>query len=546
MSSNTTDGTGKRPPHEPTVFELSRAGRQGVEPPALSSDLPGFDDCVPPELARREPAALPELGELQAVRHFTRLSSKNMAIDNTFYPLGSCTMKYNPRVNEVVAGDPGFTQAHPLALPEESQGFLEVFWRLQEVLAEISGLPHVSLQPAAGAHGELTALMMIKARLVERGESDTRQVVLIPDSAHGTNPSSCTIAGFSTRPVRTADDGTIDLEHLDEAIAKGTSEDGTCDVAAMMITNPNTLGIFEHQIEAIARRLHASGALLYMDGANMNAILGVTRPGDFGVDVMHFNLHKTLSTPHGGGGPGAGPIAVSEELAPYLPVPRVVKRGGFYDLDEEIPEDGPRSIGKVRSFVGQSGILLRALAYLMAHGPEDLRGVSEHAVLNANYIRARLEESYHLPFDADSMHEVVFTAKKQKEHGARALDIAKRLIDFGFHPPTIYFPLVVSEALMIEPTETETRETLDRFCDAMVQIAREAESEPEVLAAAPTTTCVGRLDEVTAVKSPVLTCPCETDPCETDPCETDPCETDPCETDPCETDASSTGGIERS
>jgi glycine dehydrogenase subunit 2 len=337
--------------------------------------------------------------------------------------------------------------------------------------------------------------MMVKARATERGDS-ARDVVLVPDSAHGTNPSSCTIAGFKTRSVQSGPDGTVDLGHFRAALGP--------DVAAMMITNPNTLGIFEHNIGAIAEELHAAGALLYMDGANMNAILGVTRPGDFQVDVMHFNLHKTMSTPHGGGGPGAGPIAVNDELEPYLPVPRLVRRGERYVLEE----DRPRSIGKVRSFIGQSGILIRALAYLAAHGPADLRAVSEHAVLNANYVKLRLSVAYQLPYDAPSLHEVVFTARKQKAAGVRALDIAKRLIDYGFHPPTIYFPLIVPEALMIEPTETETPETLDRFCDAMIEIAREAETEPERLLEAPVTQCVRRLDEVKAVKEPVLTCHC--------------------------------------
>ncbi len=490
---------------EPTLFELSRSGRRGVRPPVAEDGLPALEDCIPADALRSAPAPLPEIAEPTVVRHYTRLSTQNMSIDSVFYPLGSCTMKHNPRVNEVAASNPGFTQAHPLATVDETQGYLELFWRLERLLAEISGLPHVSLQPAAGAHGELTALMMIKARCVERGEAD-RNVVLIPDSAHGTNPSSCTIAGFKTRSVRSGADGTVDLEHLAECLKP--------DVAAMMITNPNTLGIFEHGIAEISRQLHDAGAMLYMDGANLNAILGVARPGDWGVDVMHFNVHKTFSTPHGGGGPGAGPIAVVDELEPYLPVPRVARVGdGDSDAGEgatfDLVEDAPQSIGKVRSFFGQSGILVRAMAYLLAHGPEDLRAVAEHAVLNANYIRKRLEEAYHLPYDTPSLHEVVFTAKRQKATGVRALDIAKRLIDLGFHPPTIYFPLVVAEALMIEPTETETVETLDAFCDAMLAIAHEAQTNPERLHDAPERQVVGRLDEVNAVKSPILTCPCD-------------------------------------
>ena len=487
------------PASQPTLFEQSRPQRRGARPPEPDAALPQTADCIEEHDLRQEPCSLPELAEASVVRHYTRLSSLNMSIDTNFYPLGSCTMKYNPRINEVVAGNPGFSQVHPLCGAEEIQGYLEVFSRLEEMLAEISGLPHVSLQPAAGAHGELTALMMIKARCRELGELE-RDVVLIPDSAHGTNPSSCTIAGFKTRNIDSGEGGTIDLDKLREAIGP--------DVAAMMITNPNTLGIFENGIGEISAMLHEAGALLYMDGANMNAIMGITRPGDFGVDVMHYNLHKTMSTPHGGGGPGAGPIAVTDELEPYLPVPRIIRSEDAFELCS----DRPLSIGKVRTFFGNSGILLRAYAYLRAHGPKELRGVSEHAVLNANYIRQRLEGAYHLPYDTPCMHEVVFTAKKQKASGIRALDIAKRLIDMGYHPPTIYFPLVVQEALMIEPTETETRETLDEFCEAMLQIAREAEENPELLKAAPVNQPVKRLDEVNAVKSPILTCPCDTAP----------------------------------
>lgn len=496
-------------PRLPTIFELSRPGRRGVEAPSIPGGLPVLEDCLEGVELRESSLDLPEVGELDGVRHYTRLSQRNMSIDTEFYPLGSCTMKYNPRINEVVASLEGFTRAHPLANDEEIQGWLEVFGRLEDILAEVSGLPHVSLQPAAGAHGELTALMMFKA-YHEKHHPGTRSVILIPDSAHGTNPSSCTIAGFKTREVRSGPDGTVDLESFEAALGD--------DVAGMMITNPNTLGIFEPSIQRISEALHARKAFLYMDGANMNAILGITRPGDFGVDVMHYNLHKTFSTPHGGGGPGAGPIACTEELAPFLPVPRIVRDstvsngtgGGGLRLDF----DRPDSIGKVRTFLGNSGILLRALVYALAHGPDDLRRVSEHAVLNANYIRKRLEGEYHLPYATDCMHEVVFTARHQKASGVRALDIAKRLIDLGFHPPTIYFPLVVAEALMIEPTETETRQTLDEFCEAMLTIAREAREEPELLKAAPQNQAVRRLDEVQAVKTPVLVCPCDT-PAET-------------------------------
>lgn len=480
-----------------TVFDLSCPGRRGPMPPPPEGELPALEDCIAPELRREGPVGLPEISELDGVRHYTRLSTRNFAIDNTFYPLGSCTMKYNPRLNEIAAGKSGFLEAHPLARPGEIQGLLEAFSRLEDFLAEVSGLPHVSLQPAAGAHGELTALFLVRAYFADRGE-DGRSVVLIPDSAHGTNPSSCTLAGFEARQVKSGEDGRISMEDLAENLGP--------EVAAMMITNPNTLGIFEQNIAKISALLHQNGALLYMDGANMNAILGVTRPGDFGVDVMHFNLHKTFSTPHGGGGPGSGPIAVGDRLEPYLPVPRIIRlEEGRFDLSY----DAPRSIGKVRSFFGSTGILIRALAYAMAHGPGELRAVSENSVLNANYLRHRLSGAYHLPFVADCMHEVVFTARRQKKHTVRAIDIAKRLIDLGFHPPTIYFPLVVSEALMIEPTETESKETLDAFTDAMLAIAREAETDPELLHVAPVTQPVKRLDEVSAVKHPILVCPCE-------------------------------------
>lgn len=484
------------PTNLPTIFELSRSGRRAVLPPPADASLPPLESCLPADARRKEPLELPEVSELDCVRHYTRLSTRNFAIDNTFYPLGSCTMKYNPRLNEVAASKPGFAHAHPLARADEIQGLLEAMHSLAAILAEVSGLPHVSLQPAAGAHGELTALMMMKAYHLERGARE-REVILIPDSAHGTNPSSCTIAGFKTLEVKSGTDGTVDLADLERKVGPR--------IAGMMITNPNTLGIFEHQIQKISEILHREGALLYMDGANMNALLGISRPGDFGVDVMHFNLHKTFATPHGGGGPGAGPIAVTDALEPYLPVPRVVKGS---DGKLTLSEGFPHSIGKVRSFFGNTGILLRALAYAWAHGPEELRAVSEHAVLNANYIRAGLDDSYHLPYTAPSLHEVVFSAKKQKALGIRALDVAKRLIDLGFHPPTIYFPLIVPEALMIEPTETESRETLDAFVAAMRQIAQESETNPTILHEAPVTQPVRRLDEVNAVKTPVLVCPC--------------------------------------
>jgi glycine dehydrogenase subunit 2 len=487
----------------PTVFEVSRSGRQGVLPPGGDErELPPLRECLPPSLLRQEAPGLPELSELDCVRHYTRLSSKNMSIDGTFYPLGSCTMKYNPRVNEAVAGLAGFRKVHPLAEDDEVQGLLCLFHHLEAALAEISGLAQVSLQPAAGAHGELTALMMIKAYHEER-EPGARQVVLIPDSAHGTNPASSTIAGFRTREVKSGPDGTVDLEDFQSKLGD--------EVAAMMITNPNTLGLFESRTPEISRRLHQRGAFLYMDGANMNAILGIARPGDFGVDVMHYNLHKTFSTPHGGGGPGAGPVAAGEALAPYLPAPRVGRAEDGEAQPRYFLDPGtPRSIGKVRSYFGNAGILVRAAAYLAAHGPRELKRVSEAAVLNANYLRARLRDTYHLPYETPSLHEVIFTARNQvRSNGIRALDIAKRLIDLGFHPPTIYFPLVVHEALMIEPTETESLETLERFSSAMLRIASEARDNPQLLREAPVTRSVRRLDEVAAVKTPILVCPCD-------------------------------------
>ena len=497
------------PTESKTIFEKSAPGRRGVEPPQADARLPALENCIPTKFRRTAPIQLPETGELDTVRHYTTISQRNMGIDTNFYPLGSCTMKYNPRVNENVAGLPGFRKVHPLQKDEEIQGWLEVLFRLERILAEVSGLPKVSLQPAAGAHGELCALMMIKA-IHEDREPGKRNYVLVPDSAHGTNPSSCTIAGFKTREVKSGTDGCVDLDDF-----RAKLDD---DVAAMMITNPNTLGIFEPAISEISEALHKRGAFLYMDGANMNAILGITRPGDFGVDVMHFNLHKTFSTPHGGGGPGAGPIACVEELAPYLPVPRIEQSSNKGTAEDNRGEavtqyhlrsNFPSSIGKVRSFIGNSGILLRALVYAAAHGPKDLRHVSEAAVLNANYIRALLEKEFHLPYATSCMHEVVFTSRHQKASGIHAIDIAKRLIDLGFHPPTIYFPLVVQEALMIEPTETEALATLDEFCAAMTRIAEESRTQPDILKEAPVQQVVKRLDEVAAVKTPILVCPCE-------------------------------------
>ncbi len=477
------------------LFDVSRPGRRAWHLPApeVADRDPAAD--LDADLLRKTPPGLPEVSELDLVRHYTRLSRLNIAITTSFYPLGSCTMKYNPVINEQVASLPGFADLHPGADASDAQGTLEVWWRLERILAEVSGLPAISLQPSAGAQGEFTALLVAQAHFEAQGEE--RHIVLIPDTAHGTNPASVAMAGLTPRVVASGDDGLVDLA----ALAAALDEVGD-DVAAMMITNPNTLGLFETDITAIADRLHACGALLYIDGANLNAILGRTRPGDWGADMMHFNLHKTFSTPHGGGGPGSGPIGVTEELAVFLPVPRVVRGedGRF-----SVTSDAPESIGRVRSNFGNFGMWVRALTYALRHGAEGLRRIADHAVLNANYLRARLSDAYYVPHNRTCMHEFVATSRHQREHGVKAGDIAKCLIDHGIHPPTISFP--IPEALMIEPTETESKETLDEFVEAMEAIAALAASDPDACRAAPTTTPVGRLDEVRAVRSPCLCAP---------------------------------------
>ncbi|HLY93968.1 MAG TPA: aminomethyl-transferring glycine dehydrogenase subunit GcvPB, partial [Gaiellaceae bacterium] len=447
---------------------------------------------VPEELRRAEPPRLPEVPEFELVRHFTELSTRNFGVDTGFYPLGSCTMKYNPRVNERLVGLPGFAQLHPHQDEDGAQGALELEWRLQEILAEVTGLDAVSLQPAAGSQGELTGLMLVRAYFADRGESEQRRKVVIPDTAHGTNPASVTMAGYELTPVRTDVRGNIDVEDLRTKVDEHT--------AALMLTNPSTLGLFDENIEEIERIFHGAGALMYYDGANLNAVCGISRPGDMGFDIVHINLHKTFSQPHGGGGPGGGPIAVRKSLEPFLPVPAVVRTGDTYALDF----DRPKSIGKVRGFTGPFGVFVRSYAYIRQYGPR-LREMSEVAVLNANYVLARLKDAYDLPFDRLCMHEFVLSARTLKrDHGVTALDVAKRLMDYGFHPPTIYFPLIVSEALMIEPTESELKETLDAFCDAMLAIAREAADSPELLKEAPHDRPVRRLDEVRAAKKPVV------------------------------------------
>jgi glycine dehydrogenase subunit 2 len=468
------------------IFEKSRAGRRASSLPM--PDLPVPE--LPEELRRAEPARLPELAEPEVVRHFSALASRTFGVDTGFYPLGSCTMKHNPRVNERVVGLPGFRDLHPHQDEEGVQGALELMWRLQEILAEIAGLDAVSLQPAAGSQGEITGLMLMRAYFEDRGERRTK--VVVADTAHGTNPASVTMAGYALEKCGTDARGNLDLERLRDLVDAET--------AGLMLTNPSTLGLFDEHIDEVARIFHESGALLYYDGANLNAVCGLSRPGDMGFDIVHYNLHKTFSQPHGGGGPGGGPIAVRTRLEPYLPVPAIAREGERFRFDY----DRPKSIGKVRGFYGPFGVFVRAYAFIRMYGPR-LREMSETAVLNANYLLARLRDAYELPFDRHCMHEFVLSARALKrEHGVTALDVAKRLIDHGFHPPTIYFPLVVPEALMIEPTETEARETLDAFADAMLDIAREAADRPDVVRTAPHTAVVRRLDEVKAVKRAVV------------------------------------------
>jgi glycine dehydrogenase subunit 2 len=470
------------------IYEKSTAGRTAYSLPR--PNLPAAE--VPEELRREEPPRLPEIGELDLLRHFTKLSTRNFGIDTGFYPLGSCTMKYNPRVNERLAALPGFRDLHPLQDEEGAQGALELMWRLQQALIEISGLHACSLQPAAGSQGELTGLLLMRAYFDERGEGEQRRRIVIPDTAHGTNPASVTMAGYELTPVHTDARGNIDVDDLRARVDETT--------AGLMLTNPSTLGLFDENIEEITRVFHNAGALMYYDGANLNAVCGISRPGDMGFDIVHINLHKTFSQPHGGGGPGGGPIVVRDRLEPFLPVPQIVRDGDAYRLDY----DHPKSIGKVRGFTGPFGVFVRSYAFIRMWGPE-LREMSEIAVLNANYMLARLRDAFELPFDRLCMHEFVLSARNLKRaHGVTALDVAKRLMDFDFHPPTVYFPLVVPEALMIEPTETEAKEVLDEFCDAMLQIAREAAEDPEQLKSAPHNRPLRRLDEVKAAKRAVV------------------------------------------
>jgi len=473
---------------EKLIFELSSPSRKGYSLPKLDCPRKGPEEILPNRFLRENPAELPEVSENDCVRHFTRLSILNHHIDKGFYPLGSCTMKYNPKLNEQLARLPGFAELHPLQSEEQVQGALELMYHLGEYLSEIAGMDKVTLQPAAGAHGELTALLMI--RTYHKKNGNPRSKVVIPDSAHGTNPASVSLAGYRTVQIRSNEQGLIDLEELEKNMDE--------EVAAFMLTNPNTLGLFETNILKVAEIVHAVGAKFYMDGANLNALLGYALPGEMGFDIVHFNFHKTFSTPHGGGGPGGGALGVKEEMVPFLPIPTVErkeKREKFY-LDYNHPD----SIGKVHSFYGNFGVMVRAFAYIRSLGGEGLREVAKNAIINANYLKEPLKEFYDLPYDATCMHEFVLSGSRQKILGVRTLDIAKRLLDYGFHAPTIYFPLIVPEALMIEPTESESKEILDAFIEAMKKIAEEVKTNPEVVKSAPQHTPVGRLDEAKAAK----------------------------------------------
>ncbi|MFA6958274.1 MAG: aminomethyl-transferring glycine dehydrogenase subunit GcvPB [Thermoanaerobaculia bacterium] len=476
---------------EELIFERSRTGRKGYQFPELDVKEEMLESLLPGSLLREDIEGETEVSEVDVIRHFTRLSKLNMSIDSGLYPLGSCTMKHNPRINEAMARREGFAYSHPLQPEHQVQGSLELIWQLEQTMMEIFGMPRVTLQPVAGAHGELTGILMVRKALAKQGNA--RKVILIPDSAHGTNPASAAFAGYTTKELKSNSHGTLDLDLLEREVTE--------DVAALMLTVPNTLGVFEGQIVKIADILHRKGAFLYCDGANLNAFVGVARPGDMGIDVIHSNLHKTFSTPHGGGGPGAGPVGVAKSLVPFLPAPTIERRddGTFYqDFNR------PDSIGRVRAWNGNFGVLVRALTYMRSMGGEGMRRMAEIAVLNANYIRARLKNAYHLPYSDPSLHEVVFDDKNQLVNDVHTLDIAKRLMDFGFHPPTIYFPLIVPGALMIEPTESEPKEELDAFCDAMLAIAREAAETPELVKSAPHTTPVRRLDEARAARQPIL------------------------------------------
>jgi len=473
------------------IFEISKEGRSAYQFPECDVYEAELDLMIPGVFLRETDIDLPEVCEVDIIRHFTNLSNKNYGVDTGFYPLGSCTMKYNPKINEDMASLSGFTGIHPYQPEKTAQGALELMYDLDQMLSEISGMERVSLQPAAGAHGEMTGLMIIRAYHESRGDYK-RKKIIVPDSAHGTNPASAAVVGFDIVEIKSDKNGAVDMESLKAALDD--------EVAGLMLTNPSTLGLFEQNIKQISDLVHGAGGLLYYDGANMNAIMGITRPGDMGFDVIHFNLHKTFATPHGGGGPGSGPVGVRSDLVRFLPVPVIEKKDDGYVLDY----DRPDSIGKVKSFYGHFGIMVRAYAYILTMGAEGLRKVSEKAVLNANYMMSKLKKYYHLPMDQVCKHEFVLGGIQQENSGVSTLDIAKRLLDYGYHPPTIYFPLIVHEAIMVEPTETESIETMDSFIDTMIKIAQEAEENPEILKTAPHHTHVRRIDEVKAARNLVL------------------------------------------
>lgn len=475
------------------LCELSSPGRAGVALPAVDVPAERLEGCIPPHLRRKIALRLPEVSEADAVRHFTNLSQKNMSVDTHFYPLGSCTMKYNPKINDELARIHRFSEVHPYEPEEIIQGLLQLLYELEQFLCDICGMDVFTLQPAAGAHGEFVGLLITRAYHLFR--NDRRTKVLVPDSSHGTNPASAALCGFQVVEVRSNHKGRVDLAHLKELADSQT--------AALMITNPNTLGLFEDEILKMAEVIHKAGGLLYYDGANLNPLLGISKPGKMGFDIVHLNLHKTFSTPHGAGGPGAGPVGVKANLAEFLPIPRIVKKNGGCP-HFSLREDFPMSIGKVRAFYGNIGVLIRAYVYIRALGAEGLREVAEAAILNANYLRARLEKHFDLPYDGSNLHEFVLSATRQKAKGITALDIAKRLLDYGIHAPTIYFPLVVPEALMIEPTETESLQTLDHFVEVLEIICKEIEEDPEKLHQAPFTTPISRPDEVRAARQPIL------------------------------------------
>lgn len=475
----------------PLIFERSKEGRTSYSLPELDVPETNLNEELGATYIRETPPELPEVSELELMRHYTLLSNRNFGVDSGFYPLGSCTMKYNPKINEDVARLDGFSHIHPYQDPETVQGALEMMYDLQAHLKEITGMHEVSLQPAAGAQGEWTGLMMIRAYHEANGDFK-RTKVIVPDSAHGTNPASATVAGFDAITVKSNEKGLVDLDDLKRVVGD--------DTAALMLTNPNTLGLFETEILEMAEIIHRAGGKLYYDGANLNAIMGYTRPGDMGFDVVHLNLHKTFTGPHGGGGPGSGPVGVSKELEPYLPKPVLVKKDDKYVFDDNRPD----SIGRVKPYYGNFGINLRAYTYIRTMGGEGLKKASEYAVLNANYMMRKLEKDYALPYAQHCKHEFVLSGKNQKKLGVRTLDMAKRLLDYGYHPPTIYFPLNVEEALMIEPTETESKETLDGFIQTMLDISEEARNEPELVQEAPHNTVVKRMDETTAARKPVL------------------------------------------